>query len=296
MGQPRLVNAAKIAPDALAIAGRLGGQSRHPLSQAIARSAGEGQEAFAFESVAEIPGSGIEGKAGASVWRLGRAAWALGPDKAAEPGTILAQDGEERARFIFEDGLRPGAARAIRQLQQAGKSVEMLSGDTELACRPVATSLGIAYRAAMLPADKVARIAAIAASGHKALMVGDGLNDAPALSAAHVSMAPASAADIGRNAADLVFLRDSLSAVPFALEISRRAGRLIRQNIGLAVIYNAIAIPIALLGHVTPLIAAIAMSGSSILVTANALRLLAGSGSERHTVSIMASQPQSRPA
>jgi len=297
MGQPRLVNAADIAPDALAIAGLLGGQSRHPLSQAIARSAGGGQAGFAFESVTEIPGAGIEGKAGGSVWRLGRAEWALGQDKAAaEPGTILAQDGVERARFVFEDALRPDAARAIRQLQQAGKSVEMLSGDTELACRPVAASLGISYRAAMLPADKVARIAAIAATGHKALMVGDGLNDAPALSAAHVSMAPASAADIGRNAADLVFLRDSLTAVPLALEISRRAGRLIRQNIGLAVIYNAIAIPIALLGHVTPLIAAIAMSGSSMLVTANALRLLAGSRAEKGRVAVMANHPQGRPA
>lgn len=300
MGQPRLVNAADIAPDALAIAGRLGGQSRHPLSRAIAHSAGEGQAAVDFDGVTEIPGFGIEGKAGRSVWRLGRAEWALGQDRdAAKSGTILAQDGTERARFVFEDALRPDAAQAVRQLQQAGKSVEMLSGDTEAACRTVAESLSIRYRAAMLPADKVARIADMAEGGHKALMVGDGLNDAPALSAAHVSMAPASAADIGRNAADLVFLRDSLTSVPFAMEISRRAGRLIRQNIGLAVLYNAIAIPIALLGHVTPLIAAIAMSGSSMLVTANALRLLGGnrafSPAERGRKSVMTIHPQSRP-
>src|SRR5690606_11129280 len=125
------------------------------------------------------------------------------------------------------------------------------------------------------PAEKLSRLDALAAQNCKTLMVGDGLNDTPAMSAAHVSMAPANASDIGRARAGFVFLNDSLLAVPQAIGIARRAAQLVRQNFVISILYNVIALPIAVMGFVTPLVAALAMSVSSIVVVANALRLSA---------------------
>jgi Cu2+-exporting ATPase len=158
-------------------------------------------------------------------------------------------------------------------LPAPGLGLEILSGDNGTRVGEVASELGLSFSAGARPSDKVAQIKALQQAGHRVLMVGDGLNDAPALGAADVSMAPASAADIGRNAADLVFLRDSLLAVPRAAAIAREAASLVRQNFGLAIAYNLVAIPLAVLGLVTPLIAAAAMSLSSVIVVANALRL-----------------------
>lgn len=174
---------------------------------------------------------------------------------------------------------REDAAGAIATLKRNGLKLGIISGDRLPAVERLAGYLGVNdFRAEVLPADKSELVQKLSAEGSKVLMVGDGLNDAPpALVAAHVSMAPATAADIGRNAADFVFLRESLSAVPLAFAVSKEAGRLISQNFALSIGYNIIAVPIAIFGYVTPpLVAALSMSLSSIVVVSNALRLRAG--------------------
>lgn len=274
LGMPRLVNANEISAANLALASAIALHSRHPISRALAETqAGKASAVWAFDEVNEVPGFGLEAIAGKDVYRLGRAAWAL-TDTGESAGTVLSRNGACLAAFSFEDRLRAGAAAAVADLRKRNIAVEIVSGDRPDAVAAVASALGIVQAAAgVLPSGKVDRLNALKAEGRKVLMVGDGLNDAPALAAAHVSMAPASAADIGRSAADFVFLRESLAAVPLTLDTAREANRLIKQNLGLAVVYNAIAVPIALLGYVTPLVAALAMSLSSVIVIANGLRL-----------------------
>jgi len=275
LGLARLVNAQADDKGMLDVAAALAARSRHPLSRAIV-SGLDGNAAIALSDIVERPGLGIEAHMGGDTYRLGRAEWALAKGDASQ-GTVLGRNGALAASFSFEDALRPGASAAIASLRSQGVDVSILSGDQQATVAATAHQLGVQhYEGALLPGAKVGALANMAGHGKRTLMVGDGLNDAPALAAAHVSMAPATAADIGRNAADFVFLHESLAAVPTALAVAREAGRLVRQNFALAIIYNAIALPIAIAGYVTPLIAALAMSLSSVLVVANALRLRAG--------------------
>lgn len=274
IGNPQLVDHGT-DPDVLALAAGIAAHSRHPYSRALSAAASR-KRTIAPAAVSEYAGNGVEATIGSDIFRLGRAEWALS-DRAGSisEGTsvVLGRNGQPLASFEFTDRLRRDTADAIKLLTAQGLPVEILSGDRDRPAKQIAETLGVPYIADLTPAEKTARITALKASGRKSLMVGDGLNDTPALSAAHASMAPATAADVGRNAADLVFLRESLLAVPDAIAIARNANVLVRQNLMLSVVYNALAMPIAIAGFVTPLVAAVAMSVSSLIVIGNALRL-----------------------
>jgi P-type Cu2+ transporter len=276
-----VANASSIPLDVLHLAGRLALSSRHPIAAAVARAAGANTP---LPGVNEDPGLGVRGMFDGEEIRLGRPAYCGADDLA---NTLLASDpeasvvafrhGEAHHVFAVRQRLRPDAAAVIAQLQQSGIAVEIVSGDREAAVRAAAQSLDIhEWRAEVTPVDKIERINGLARQGCKVLMVGDGLNDAPALAAAYASMSPISAAHLSQAAADAVFLGNRLAPVGAAITISRKALWLMKQNLWLAVIYNAVAVPIAIAGLVTPLIAAAAMSGSSVLVMLNALRARGG--------------------
>jgi len=272
LGLPELDRTQVADEAALRITAAIAGASRHPLARALA-AACPGRPVA--DGVREVPGRGLELDTPDGTVRLGSRDWCGAPaGEAAGPELWLARPGRAPVRFAFDDTLRPDAAETVAGLVRAGYRVMLLSGDRPEVVRRTAEQAGIAeWAGGCTPADKTARLEALAAEGSKVLMVGDGLNDAPALAAAHVSLSPSSAADIAQNAADAVFQGERLAPVTDTLATARRAGRLVRQNLGLAVAYNLVAVPLAVAGFVTPLIAAVAMSSSSLVVVGNSLRL-----------------------
>ncbi len=272
-----VVNSASVPQDVFDLAGRLALASHHPVAAAVARASNAKSP---LPGIVEEPGQGVRGFVDGEEVRLGRPSFCEANELANEilsldpvVTTVAFRRGDACYVFAVRQRVRPDAQAVVSALQARGIAVEILSGDREPAVRAAAKTLGInEWRAGVTPADKIARIEDLKRQGLKVMMVGDGLNDAPSLAAAHVSMSPISAAHLSQAAADLVFLGKPLAPVVAALDFSRKALHLMRQNLWLAVGYNLLAVPIAVSGVVTPLIAAAAMSGSSLLVMLNALR------------------------
>ena len=275
--EPEVANAAEFDAQTLSLAGRLALGSRHPLAVALAKAVGAREP---LPAVVEHTGRGVLSVVDGQPLKLGSPDFCDARAQTAEvnaaypdASVIAFSQGRTRVVFAFRQRLREDAAAVIGGLKQAGYRVAILSGDRKESVADVAVALSIdAWQAGLSPADKIARIEEMRKAGQRVLMVGDGLNDAPSLAAANVSMSPVSATHLAQAAADAIFLGERLEPVATALKLSRRAFKVMKQNLWLAVIYNAVALPVAIAGLVTPLIAAAAMSGSSILVTTNALR------------------------
>jgi Cu2+-exporting ATPase len=257
---------------ALHEAASLAAASRHPLARALLEAVGQVQAAADVE---EVPGAGLRRRTAAGEWRLGSRAFA-GDAAAAEEGPEmwLARPGRAPVCFRFHETLRPDAAATMARLEALGLRILLASGDRTEAVSRVAEALGLAeWRAGATPVDKVALVEALRADGRRVLMVGDGLNDGPSLAAASVSMSPSTAADISQTVADVVFQGRLLAPVATVLRTARRARAVMRQNLALSLLYNALMLPLAVAGVVTPWVAAVAMSSSSLLVMANSFRV-----------------------
>jgi Cu2+-exporting ATPase len=279
LGRPELLDQDAISDSVLAAASGLAAASRHPFARAIVEAAEARLGTVAPASgIEETPGLGLERSSPEGDERLGSAKW-CGAESGGEESEVWYRRGAEApVRFRFADILRSDAAEIVAVLKTQNYRLALLSGDRKGVVERIAREVGIeTWRAELKPADKIAWLAARGQEGRKVLMVGDGLNDAPALAAAHASMSPASAADISQRAADFVFQGERLAPVLEAIATAKRARSMALQNFAVAGVYNIICVPLAMAGLVTPLIAAIVMSTSSILVTANAARL-AGRG------------------
>jgi Cu2+-exporting ATPase len=274
LGRPSLDHRMPVDQTALELAASLAGASRHPLAKALCLAVPGVPMASGVE---EVAGQGLRLVTVDGEVRLGNREWcgvAEGNGGATGPEIWLSLPGHAPVCFAFADPLRPDAGEVIGELKRRGLGIELLSGDRAPTVAQAAAELDIEdWRFACTPAGKAARLKELADAGRHVLMVGDGLNDAPALAGAHVSLSPSSAVDISQNAADAVFQSERLQPVVEVLDVARRAARLIRQNLGLAIVYNVVVVPLAMLGMVTPLVAALCMSASSLLVVGNSLRL-----------------------
>jgi len=256
-------------------AASLAAWSSHPLATAV-------REAFtpariAWRDVQEVPGRGLLAVDEQGVtWRLGAPAW-VGADEGATDGgaqTCLARDGIALALFVFDERLRDDAADSLRALAQDGVRVQMLSGDDPERTHRIAATLGLVHAAgAMTPDDKLAAVREAQRRGEIVAMVGDGINDAPVLAQADVSIAMGEGALVARSHADAVLVSNRLADIVRARALARKTLGVVRQNFAWAALYNAACVPLALTGHLPPWAAGLGMALSSLVVVSNSLRL-----------------------
>lgn len=275
-GIPSLASGEAVADEDLSAAAALAASSRHPYAQAVVQAAkGRFGKIPSAGGVEEMPGYGLRRRTETGEERLGSAVWCgLDAREAGSASLWFVRPGREPVAFRFEDKLRDDAAETVEALRKAHFAVTLLSGDRSEAVATAANAARIEeWHAAMKPHEKIERLEALKAQGRRVLMIGDGLNDAPALAAAHASVSPSTAADISQTASDAVFQGGKLMSVIELLATARKARAMAFQNFAVAFGYNLVFVPLAMAGVVTPLVAAIAMSTSSILVTVNAIRL-----------------------
>lgn len=267
LGEPR-PDITALDSEARSVALGLAQSSRHPLSKGLAASLlREGVTPAAIANIREVSGEGLTGEWHGLPVALER------PDNAGSTLAARLRIGADSRIITFADPLRSDAADTVQALAGWGIEASILSGDRAAPVGEVAAQLGMKAHAEASPQAKLAALEALKAAGRRPLMVGDGLNDGPALAAAHASIAPGTASDASQQAADAVFIGEKLMSVALAIRVARRTMTIVRENFAFSIAYNVLAVPLALLGYVTPLIAAIAMSLSSLVVVANSLRL-----------------------
>ncbi len=274
LGAPEPLGLDAADPGDLPLALALARASAHPLATALARALeARGVTPAPVSDLREVPGYGVEAVLDGQTVRLGRAGW-VGAEAGAETATWLARPDRAPVGFGFADRIRPGAEAVVAGFAGRGLRQVLLSGDVAGPVAALAGRIGLPeFHAGMTPEEKADFVTRLAADGHRVLMIGDGLNDTAALAAAHVSVSPASAVDAARVASDIVLLGEGFAALPGMLDTAHSATRRIRENFAISAAYNLIAVPVALLGLATPLMAALAMSASSISVTLNAMRV-----------------------
>ncbi len=267
LGEPR-ADVSALGAEARAIALGLAQASRHPLSRGLAAALlREKVQPASIDSIREESGIGLTG-----TWQ-GVAVALEKPEGEAQALATTLRIGDTAQVITFADPMRSDAAATLAALRAEGITASILSGDRVAPVEAMGRALGLTAQAEATPQTKLAALEALKTQGRRPLMVGDGLNDGPALAAAHASIAPGTASDASQQAADAVFIGEGLMPVALAVRVAKATMRIVRQNFGFSIAYNLLAVPLAVFGLVTPLIAAIAMSVSSLVVVANSLRL-----------------------